>query len=346
MKSHTVPQRLLEQFAYRDLVTRSLRLWRYEKGRAPYWKASPETSTTIDGHHADPSDPAKEEELEQRLNNEFEDPIHKYLDRFSDPSFLVSDLNRRRLTFYVMLLFTRSKARRLAVAHLQQVTRYAYETFLSNHVQVATVAAKWNIDRLLSDPRKRGLIPEAFVRDKALRLLQEAETESMMQKNYVTTLERAMANLDEVIYAGDWKLITIASGTMPFVISDTPIVTWERLDSDLLDLGVGFHRPNVEAFLPISPSSCLHILPAVKRTRLVKIPSVEQINAAQAAFASRSCFTNVKDDRLDQILQHGFGTAKLGVNAFTVSHRDYTNTVYELLMNNGKWIEPPLKTRR
>jgi hypothetical protein len=87
---------------------------------------------------------------------------------------------------------------------------------------------------------------------------------------------------------------------------------------------MGFHLPNVEAFLAISPSSCLHIQPAVERTRPVKIPTVDEINAAQAAFASRSCFTNVKDSR-DKILQPNFGKAKLGVTAFTVWHRDYTN---------------------
>jgi hypothetical protein len=279
----------------------------------------------------------------RRLNNEFEDPVHRYLDHLDEPSFLASDLNRRRLTFYVTLLFTRSKARRLAVAHLQKVTRHAYEKFLSNDAQVATVAAKWNIDRLLSDPRKRGLITKAFVEEKALRLLQEAETERAMQKNYVATVERAMANLDEVIYAGDWNLLQTPPGTLPFVISDTPVVTWERLESGLLDLGIGFHRPNVEAFLPISPSICLHILPAVERTRAIKTPTIEEINAAQAAFASRSCFTNVKDDQLNQILQQGFGTAKLGVSAW---HRDYTNVVYEILMGSVSWDPRTLKLPR
>jgi Protein of unknown function (DUF4238) len=339
MKSHTVPQRLLEQFAYADPVTNSLRLWRYEKGRPPYWKASPETSTTIDGHHADPTDPAKEEEIEKRLNGEFEDPIHQYLDRFDDPAFLASDLNRRRLTFYVTLLFTRSKARRLAAAHLQKVTRHAYESFLSNEVQVLTVAAKWSIDLLLSGRLKVGFVTRRYVEDGALRLLRESETERARQKNYVATVERAMATLDEVIYAGDWNLLRAPSESPPFVIGDAPVVTWERLDSGLFVYGMGFHRPNVEAFLPISPSSCLHLQPAVERTRAVKVPTVDEINAAQAAFASRSCFTNINDLRVDAILQPNFGKAKLGVTAFTVWHRDYTNVVYELLMNDGRWIE-------
>ena len=35
MLSHTVPKKLLEHFAFDDPVTRSKRLWRYEKGRPP-----------------------------------------------------------------------------------------------------------------------------------------------------------------------------------------------------------------------------------------------------------------------------------------------------------------------
>jgi hypothetical protein len=345
MKSHTVPRRLLEQFAYYDTVTKSLRLWRYEKGRTPYWKASPETATTIEGHHADPTNPAKEEELEQRLNTEFEDPIHRHLDGLDDPAFLVSDLNRRRLTFYVTLLFVRSKARRMAAAHLQKVTRHAYESFLANDTQVLTVAAKWSIDLILSGRLKIGYVTRRYVQDSALRLLQESQTEQARQKNYVGTVERAMATLDEVIYSGDWNLLRAPLGSPPFVIADAPVVTWERLDSGAFAYGMGFHRPNVEVFLPVSPSSCLHIQPAVERTRAVKVPTVDEVNAAQAAFASRSCFTNVKDPRVDAVLQPNFGKAELGVTAFTVWHRDYTNAVYDLLMNDGRWIERTLKGR-
>ena len=79
MKSHTVPKKLLEQFAYQDAVTRSLRLWRYEKNRAPYGKAPPKTATRWDEHFADPANAAKEAALEARLNQEFEVPVNDFL---------------------------------------------------------------------------------------------------------------------------------------------------------------------------------------------------------------------------------------------------------------------------
>jgi len=58
VNSHTVPRKLLDQFAYDDPVTRSRRLWRYEKNKPPYGFASPKTATRFDGHFLDPRNPA------------------------------------------------------------------------------------------------------------------------------------------------------------------------------------------------------------------------------------------------------------------------------------------------
>jgi hypothetical protein len=80
----------------------------------------------------------------------------------------------------------------------------------------------------------------------------------------------------------------------------------------------------------------LETVPAVKRTKNVTQPIVQEINAAQAAFASHFCFTNINSAALDEVLQKNFGKAQLGVTSFTVWHRNYDNLCYEMLMNNGK----------
>src|ERR1700722_16944095 len=74
MFSHTVPKKLLEQFAYHEVRTKSRRLWQYQKGLPPWWKASPGRATAWDGHFADPANAAQEEQIELRLKQEFEDP--------------------------------------------------------------------------------------------------------------------------------------------------------------------------------------------------------------------------------------------------------------------------------
>lgn len=110
--------RLLEEFAYYNPRTKDKRLWRYAKDEHPSWRAAPRSATRIDGQYADPENAAKEAELESLLNQQFEDPVNKFLFQMSDPNFVPTDVQRRQLTFYVTLLFNRSEARRNASSHL------------------------------------------------------------------------------------------------------------------------------------------------------------------------------------------------------------------------------------
>jgi hypothetical protein len=170
-----VPQKLLKQFAYEDLHTKSLRLFCYQKGLPPH-PISPKRATAFEGYFSDPDNPAKENEIETRLNNEFENAVHCFL-----------------------------------------------------------------------------------------------------------------------------------------------------------------FEPNVEVLLPVSPLTCLPILPNVTRSRQIKEPTVREVNIAQAAFAHKHCFANIKRDQIDEIVQQESGKAEIGVKAFTVWHMDDKNAVYELLM-----AEPPM----
>jgi hypothetical protein len=342
MQSHTVPRKLLEQFAYDDPLTGSRRLWRYEKGLRPYWKASPRTATRIDRHFVDPGDATKEAELETRLNREFEEPVSSFLFEISNPSFVPSDLRRRQLTFYVTLLFNRSEARRKASGHLQKVSEHALKLFLENESQVLTVAANWSIDLLLSGRIRSGMVTREQVITTARACAEEFSPDIRAQKSYVRMIENAMLNIDGKLLAGEWNYLrTVPS--RPFIISDAPVVTWERLANGQFSYGMGFHRANVEVLLPISPLVCLHIQPDVERVRPAIPPSVTEVNAAQAAFAGRFCFSNIDSPWIDQIVQQNFGKAELGVRAFTVWHRNYETAIFDILMNGGNWVEPPYR---
>jgi hypothetical protein len=83
-----------------------------------------------------------------------------------------------------------------------------------------------------------------------------------------------------------------AEADKPFVIGDAPVVTRERSDDNRLHFGLGFARPNVEVFLPVSPTACLHALPRAERSGPLLAPSVFEANMAQAAPAREYCFTN------------------------------------------------------
>jgi hypothetical protein len=141
MNSHTVPRFLLDQFAYDDAITNSRRLWCYEKGKAPFRGISPKTATRIPGHFADPANAKREAELERRLNEEFETPVHQFLRDLPYRAFVLSPLNIRQLTRYVTLLWTRSQNRRGGTRQQIAISIESTRAFLADEEKVRKVAA-------------------------------------------------------------------------------------------------------------------------------------------------------------------------------------------------------------
>jgi hypothetical protein len=343
MKSHTVPKRLLRQFAYAETTTRSERLWRYERGRPPFSKASPDTATRVEHHFADPSDGEIEGLIERRLAYEIEDPVNQFIGEFRSPRFVMSEEQRRRMTRYVTLLFNRSMARRNATQHLLEIRNTALNHFLNNEVQLATVAANWGIDAYFRGLSFGRLITSEDVANAARRYVVRDRQGNESQEWYAQSTLRAIASIDEPMFRGEWRLVEAGVGE-PFMLSDTPVITWQRLESGQINYGVGFHTLNVEVFLPVSPTTCLHILPIVQRTREVRTPTAAEINVAQASYAYNACFASQFSQELDTIVQGHISTVQLGVNAFTVFHRNYENTIYDILMGGGRWVEPPRRS--
>jgi hypothetical protein len=340
MKSHTVPRFLLDQFAYDDPVRKQRRLWQYAKGRAPTGAASPRSATRIDRHFADPINEEREAKLETRLNDEFEDPVHKFLKNLQMWTFFMSRLQVRQMTRYTTLLFNRSQNRRGATAEQVTLAIQTTQSFLADDEKVAKVATRWTMEMIRLGYELDRPVGSAEVRKSAEDMIAIMQTPEHQQTTYVDSMERAMAFLDDALDNGQWNIIQTALDH-PFVIGDAPVVTWERLDNGMLLYGKGFETPNVEVVLPVASTTCLHILPAVARTRRSRQPSIDEVNQAQAAFATKYCYAHKNDPHIDAILQPRFGQSRIGFNAFSVRHRDYTNTMFELLMSGGSSFRAP-----
>jgi len=281
----------------------------------------------VEGYFADPSDVELERLVETRLAYEIEDPVHKFLPNFSDVSWTMSDLQRQQMTRYITLLFGRCAARRAAEAHLQDIKIYALNKFLSNESQLLTVAMHWSINAF-----PKGL--RFTVKDVALgakRLAAGLRSPSAAQQSFVKSVLGGMTIFDEAMYHGDWRLVRTTDDD-PFILSDTPFVTWHRVPTGEFSYGISTSIPNVEVVLPISPLACLHILPRVKRTLGVLIPTVQEINIAQAAFAHHACFANQNKKELDDVMQRYAHTVQLGRNAFTLWHRNFDDLFFDILM--------------
>jgi Protein of unknown function (DUF4238) len=336
MKSHTVPHKLLQQFAYHHAPTNSPRLWRYERKLPPYGKASPKTATMIDGHFVDPTNAAKEEELETRLNQEFEQPVHNFIEQLAYRTFWLTILHKRQLTSYISLLFHRSKARRAATAQQVEITVNTYRAILANHEQLAELAATWMLYAMRDgNDLEGGTVQSQHVAAAIEGAIQEQLSPTHLQQSYSETMEWAMSYTDEGLLNGEWNTLHTTPDD-PFVIGDAPVVTWERTDRPPLLYGQGFNKPDVEVFLPISPVACLHMLPQVQRTRRVVTPTTLEVNLAQAAFASDFCYTNQLSDTLDAALKPYFGIAKIGTTAFSIRRREYQQTLFEILKDGRR----------
>ena len=268
MQSHTVPRKLLDQFAYDDPVTKSRRLWQYAKGREPWGKASPKTATRVNGQFSDPEDAEKEAQLEHRLNRGFETPVNEFIEQLGFRTFVFSPLHVRQLTAYVSLLFHRSKARRAATQQQLDIAVESYTALLANEDQLSQIAGKWTLDVIREGHALQRTISVTEVRAAITQMLNDQLAEGHLQHTYAGTMERAMARLDEDMVNGLWRIL-YTEPENPFVIGDAPVVTWERNERNFLIHGQGFGKPDVEAFLPVSPKACLHILPRVRRTRIV-----------------------------------------------------------------------------
>lgn len=340
IESHTVPESLLNRFAYCEPNTDSLRLWRYAKGRPPYPKQSPKSATRYGGHFADPDDPAVEQGIEKSLARNFEEPVNKFVHLLDDSEILRGDERRAQLTRYVTLLFLRSKSRRKGAKHIQEVKHQALERFLSNESQLLNVATKWNIDLICRGVSMSPLITKEDVASRVRECFEQSSAEDAEQQQYLAGIRIGMSSLDEAMYRGDWKLLTTTPDN-PFIISDSPVVTWQRDGKGAVHLGGGFHRADVEILLPVSPTSCIHILPEVERFQQPILPTVDEVNFAQAAFAYRDCFANMYKHEIDDLVQKYISTARIGDNVFTVWHRNYDNAIYETLMRGGRWVDPP-----
>jgi hypothetical protein len=276
-----------------------------------------------------------EEQTERDIAQKIEDPVHQFLANLRSPDFVMTDGQREAMTRYVSLLFSRSRARREGTKHIQKLIGIALEKFLANESQVLTVAAHWSLEQTFKgNPMWAGT---RYVKRIATRLLEASRTPSSEQANFVAAIHNVINRLDEWMLEGEWKILATASND-PFIVSDSPVVTWERFDDGRLSYGPGFERPEVEVILPVSPLTCLHICPRVVRNRRTIQPTTEEVNEAQAAFAFAALYADRHVSAIDQLVRAHISTAKIGRDVFTLLHRNLDDLYYNILLS-----APPFK---
>jgi hypothetical protein len=336
MKSHTAPKRLLKQFSYKHPVEQSDWLWQYTKGKKPNGRKSPTSATRIDGFYADPDDSAIEVEVETRLAQEIEQPVNDFMDEVCDPGFVLTDDRKLALTRYIFMMFQRSQARRSGQGPMMAVRTHAFTAFLNNPTQLATVAAHWNMEAMAQGRRfSDGPIMPEDVAEGAKRMMRMQDTPNALQRSYVAGIMNQMSHVDPPLLASEWRWV-FTKPDDPFMLGDSPVITFARAVDGKLDYGMGFHEPNVEVALPMSPTACLHLLPAVANRRPAHMPTTWEINWGQAGYAFEHCFCNADLAHLDAIMQGNGGAFEMGTKTYRLPHENYNNHVCDMLMGIRK----------
>jgi hypothetical protein len=199
-------------------------LWQYAKGRPSSQLASPTSATRISRHFADPANKEREARFEARLNDEFEDPVHKFLKSLQMWTFVMSRLQVRQMTRYITLLFNRSQNRRGATAEPVSLAIQTTQSFLADEEKVAKVAARWTMEMIRLGYELDRPVGNADVRKSAEDMIATMQTPEHQQTTYVDRMERAMAFLDDALDNGQWNVIQ-TTFDHPFVIGDAPVVT-------------------------------------------------------------------------------------------------------------------------
>lgn len=312
MKSHAIPKCLLKRFAYLEPRTESHRLWRYEIGRKSVGTASPKSETRTEGYFARPSDPRFEESIEKTLADKIENEVHDELVALSSPLFVLSDRHKRALTRYIALLFTRCPGRKLAVRTIMQETRRRLVAFVDNDAAVLQYAVKVSM-------KERQYISADRFRRTWRKLLSEEEDAESMQEQFAATLDRWKEHFDDHLYHGQWNFIYSADGG--FIIGDNPVVTW-KMENGQPSFGVGIHVPGAEVFLPISPTACLHLLPAGHPRPFVSRPTPVQVNEAQIMFMTKRVYSQRLMPEINDLVQRKGAVLQMGHNCFLIPRND------------------------
>jgi uncharacterized protein DUF4238 len=313
-----------------------LRLWKYSKGKPPYPNSSPKTATRIDGFFPNPNDATTETAIEKKLAAEVEDPVHKFISKFNDSSWTMTDEHRRYMTRYINLLFNRSESRKEGTKHTQQIMARTLERFLGNEVRLITVAAQWSMKAFFRrQPLPRLLTPQD-VADAASRVMRQIQTESARQKGFADLMVTAISGsltsrADEAMINGEWRVVR-TTASEPFILSDTPVVTWERLTHGF-NFGIGFERPILKLFCQSH-----HLLVCTFCLRLRGQPHLSRQPYQRSILFKlllHACFADRRSDEIDKLVQENISKLRIGENVFTLWHRNFDEMFYDIMMQHG-----------
>jgi hypothetical protein len=324
MRSHHAPTRcLLERFSFRDAGVRGKKkVWVYEKGSIPRATSNFRGESAEHAYFAGSSDSATEEEIEARLNQNYEAPFNALLPSFDRDVHLFESKEVRRICAeYVSNLFQRCKARREGANLLMTQEIHKIREIARSGALLRLEAAKDSIFR-------RGPIYFDELKQAIEQQVEKALSASEEQRRFVDDVDRSTKFLADQLQDLQWSILGSDSRT-EFVISDTPVVSMAFDQKGGRKFGVGVRNPAAEWYLPIAPWRVLRMKHKLSPERLSALHIRPAINMAQVLTSHRRVYSRSKSVEMDSLVQTHGSTYKFHVHVFKGSFDESTESRFD-----------------
>ena len=134
-------------------------------------------------------------------------------------------------------------------------------------------------------------------------------------------LEKLLLNTDfiqNILLDKPWQVWT-APIDVEFVTSDNPLISFVRLNNEVLHPGWGFRRPGVIAAFPLAPTTCLAMGPTGPEFVRFDAEHVMKINELIIRLCDSFVYSRTRSEEIRKLVDTRAGTAKYGFTAFVPS---------------------------
>lgn len=307
--SHIIPKFYLDRFANPpDRKGGHPRIWVYEKGKEPAYRAT-RIQGAENGYFAFITPDGKlDEGLETRLAD-LEGSCLETLVLTASPCFDIQSATRRNaLAFYASMLFCRAKQRRNRSEKTYAALRQQFAELNDDDAWLSEVTAQYV-------QRTGDLVKPQVIKERIALFAEGMNDTTGLRNQFVEDLIASTEIMKKVALQKPWQLLRAPKGS-EFVTSDNPFITFRDLGNGRLLSGEGLRKPTTLGVLPIAPHVCLMMGGQGPEEVTTDAASVTLINNTIIELCERYVYSKTLSEDVRQVVDKMANERKYGVNAF------------------------------
>ncbi len=279
----------------------------YAKGSPPRW-GSPDSEARENGYFGFAAANGQFNEELESLLAEIEGELWPSIKIISNPCFVWSELDRRRVVTYVALLHSRSRSRRQAAVLVSDMVHDEFARAAEDSPFVEELARKFSA-------KLNEAVDASYVAATMKRVAERSREPDEQARMFLGQLEHN-TNVIAAVLARKPVQIWEAPGGSQFITGDTPVVTGMPVGDDFAP-GFGFDR--ALTFFPLSPATCLVFGLNGPERRIATCNQVGHVNELVAGSMHRFAYASVMSPEIEALVNEFGGTTRFGENAFLPS---------------------------